>query len=559
VKRLISIALVLVACVAAFALFGGAADEVQGKKFKVVFDNAFGITEGGDFRIGGVRAGKTTKLDITGGDRPMAVITIEINEQGFQSLRAPRQEYADPPGDEAPRQDPQAATCEIRQQSLIGEYFVDCQPGNNEEKLEDGDTIPISQTSSTVPADLVNNVMRLPYRERLRLIIAELGTGLAGRPEDLNEVIRRAHPGLRETTRVLRILGNQERIIQDFITDSDTVMQDLAAKRREVRRWVKEAGDTAEISASRRDELAAGFERFPTFLAELDETMARLDDLTQAQTPLLRDLQRAAPDLRTFFEELGPFSEASRPATRSLGRASVAGEAAFNEGAEEIVELRRLARDAPGFARPLRQFLQTIDDRGRHVDFDPRAEDTAPPAPDKTRWRDGQGFTGMESILNYVFWQTLAINSFDEISHTLRVLGFEHPCAEYQSHYEEDQEDLHKRSITDPRRDPTGPRCSYLGPFQPGINEGDEDPTESGDNGGAARARDLEPAPDGERRGAGEPEVPSKPGQRDLSQPQIVLPPLIQQLQDQLDQPGAGESGAGAANPERMLDFLLAP
>jgi ABC-type transporter Mla subunit MlaD len=556
-RRIVSIALVVVAVAAGFVAFGGgAADEVQGKKFKVVFDNAFGITEGGDFRMGGVRAGKTTKLDITGGDRPKAVMTIEISEQGFQSLRAPREEFVD-----KGEQDPGGATCEIRQQSLIGEYFVDCQPGNNEQKLEEGDTIPVSQTASTVPADLVNNVMRLPYRERLRLIIAELGTGLAGRPEDLNEVIRRAHPGLRETTRVLRILGNQDRIIQDFITDSDTVVRELEAKKREIRRWVKEAGDTAEISASRRNELAAGFERFPTFLAELDTTMARLDELTRAQIPLLRDLRRAAPDLNTFFEELGPFSEASRPATRSLGRASVAGNRAFTEGAEEIVELRRLARDAPGFAKPLRQFLQTIDDRGRHVDVDPRAQETAPPAPDKTRWRNGQGFTGMEAILNYVYWQVLAINSFDEISHTLRVLGFEHPCAEYQSHYEHtpEQEQLHARSITDPRRNPTGPRCSYLGPFQPGINEGDEDPTEGGDNGAAARARDQQQGRDGERRGAGEPEVPAKPGQRDLSQPQFVLPPLLQHLEQQLDQPGADGSGARGPNPEQMLDFLLAP
>ena len=42
--------------------------------------------------------------------------------------------------------------------------------------------------------------MRRPYRERFRLIITELGTGLAGRPDDLQEVLRRAHPGLRETS-----------------------------------------------------------------------------------------------------------------------------------------------------------------------------------------------------------------------------------------------------------------------------------------------------------------------------------------------------------------------
>ncbi len=55
--------------------------------------------------------------------------------------------------------------------------------------------MPVTQTQSTIPQDLLQDVMRRPYRERLRLIINELGTGLAGRPQDLNEVIRRADPG----------------------------------------------------------------------------------------------------------------------------------------------------------------------------------------------------------------------------------------------------------------------------------------------------------------------------------------------------------------------------
>ena len=59
--------------------------------------------------------------------------------------------------------------------------------------------------------------MRRPYRERFRLIISELGAGLAGRPEDLNEVIRRAHPALRETTETLAVLRRQNTMIRDFI------------------------------------------------------------------------------------------------------------------------------------------------------------------------------------------------------------------------------------------------------------------------------------------------------------------------------------------------------
>src|SRR5438132_13416200 len=98
--------------------------------------------------------------------------------------------------------------------------------------------------------------MRRPYRERLGLILAELGTGLAGRPDDLAQVLRRAHPGLQETQKVLKILGDQGKIIQNFITDSDTVVAQLDARKRDVARWITETGRTAQISATRRNAIA---------------------------------------------------------------------------------------------------------------------------------------------------------------------------------------------------------------------------------------------------------------------------------------------------------------
>ena len=59
-------------------------------------------------------------------------------------------------------------------------------------------------TSSPVDLDLLNNILRLPYRQRFAILLNELGTGLAGRGDELNEVIHRANPALRETDKVLR-------------------------------------------------------------------------------------------------------------------------------------------------------------------------------------------------------------------------------------------------------------------------------------------------------------------------------------------------------------------
>jgi phospholipid/cholesterol/gamma-HCH transport system substrate-binding protein len=502
------ILIVLGICAGAFVLAGTADKQPDGQRYTIMFDNAFGLTKGGDFRVGGVNAGQTTEFDVEKkmGEAPKAEVTVEVTKPGFGNFRSD-------------------ASCEIRPQSLIGEYYVDCQPGKSEERLPDN-TVPVEQTSSTIPTDLVNDIMRRPYRERFRLLITELGTGLAGRPDDLQEVLRRAHPGLRETSRVLRILGDQNEVIKNFVTDSDTVVNELEKNKRDVVRWVEEAGDTAEISATRRDELRAQFRRFPGFLDELRPTMARLGELADEQTPLLVDLRRAAPDLDTFFTRLGPFAEASRPAVKSLGEMGEVGTQAFREGKQEIAELRKLAVNAPGFARPLRQFLQTIDDRKRAIENDPRAKETAPPAPDPTAIPGEGGFTGMEAVWNFFFWQTLSINMLDDDAHMLRASLTAVPdCIEWRNEPPKGPED-----------EKTFERCnSYLGPNQPGIFSPDPLDDDSNPNAARLRADSGKPASQlGEQRGEGMPEAGPLPGQPDLSRPQITLPPGVQDLLDNL-------------------------
>jgi ABC-type transporter Mla subunit MlaD len=500
---------VLGVCAGAFVLAGASDQSSQGRTYRLKFDNAFGLVKGGDFRVGGVNAGQTTDFEVEKkkGESPKAVVTVEVSKPGFGDFR-------------------KDASCEVRPQSLIGEYYVDCQPGKSDERLPDGGVVPVEQTASTIPPDIVNDIMRRPYRERFRLIVTELGTGLAGRPDDLQEVLRRAHPGLRETSKVLRILGDQNHVIKNFISNSDTVISELEKNKRDVVRWVREAGDAAEISATRRNELRAGFRRFPEFLDELRPTMARLGELADEQTPLMADLQRAAPDLDTFFTRIGPFSEASRPAVRSLGDAGQIGTKAFTEGKQELAELRTLAAGAPALARPLRQFLQTIDDRKRAIENDPRAKASAPPAPDPTAIPGEGGFTGMESIWNYFYWQTLSINMLDDTAHMLRAsLTVTPDCANWRN-----------EPPKTPQDQQTFKRCnSYLGPNQPGIFS--PDPLDDGSNPAAAKLRadnGKPPSSVGEQRSEGQPEAGPLPGQPDLSKPQIVLPPGVQDLLDEL-------------------------
>jgi ABC-type transporter Mla subunit MlaD len=463
-RRVAALLLTAAACAAALALTaaGGGSSE---RTYKIVFTSAFGIVEGGDFRVAGVRVGQTKKMKVRErpGKAPLAEVTAVIEKPGFE-LRTD-------------------ASCEVDQQSLVGEYYLNCRVGDAPEEIPDGGEVPVERTTPTIPGDIVLNILRQPVRERLRLLLNELGATAAGRPQTIQRIVRRGQPTLEEATKALDVLRRENRSIERFIRDADTTVAALAADRRDVRRFIDESGETAELFASRREALALGVRRLPEFLAELEPTAARLDELSQAGVPLLRRVRESAPALEELLVRTQPFARAGRPALRALGEASDAGSDVLEAGRRELRVLRDLAGDAPGAARPLRQFLQTLDDRRRAIDHDPRAKVGGPPPSDPSYGGGRGGFTGFESLANYFFWQSMTINQFDSIGHLLRVGTRVNECTPF-----------HNEPPRTPEDEALFKRCnSWLGPNQPGITTPDPPGTTpvggGAGAGGAKRAR----------------------------------------------------------------------
>jgi len=405
--------------------FGGARNDT----YWVELDNAFGLIQGGDLKVAGVRAGQITDIRLDKRTKH-ALVGFRIDKDGFGSLR-------------------RDVRCESRPQSLIGEYFLDCLPGTSPHKLKPGARIPVAQTSSTIAPDLVNDILREPERERLRIIVSELGAGVAGRGPELNAAIRRAIPALRETDRVLALLGDQNRTLQDLTVNADTVVGDLAANRKDVGRFVDNANDTAQASAERRPEIAAGLHRLPGFLEQLQPTMKALGEVADRQTPALQNLDASAHRITDFFDRLGPFAEASRPAIRSLGQASVTGDKAAKAAGPTVSLLNGVAQGTPEVSKDLAMILGHLDDRKYAIEKDPRSP-------------GGQGYTGLEALLQYVYDQTTSTAVYDQNSHIFKVALFASECAGYaDAKTVEDNPSLLAK-------------CgSFLGPDQPGITTED--------------------------------------------------------------------------------------
>jgi virulence factor Mce-like protein len=529
VKRAVA-TLVLVAAIGVGWIFlSGAGSNPDKGKYWAQFDNAFGLIEGGDLKIAGVRAGQITDIKL---DRPSnnALVGFRIDRKGFGSLRTD-------------------VSCESRPQSLIGEYFVDCQPGTARTVLKPGSVIPVTHTASTVAPDLVNDILRRPYRERLSLIIGSLGAGVAGNSESLNAAIRRASPALRETDRVLATLAQQNRVLGDLTVDADRVVGDLAANRKDVGRFVTKARQTAQASAERRSDIAAGFRELPGFLEQLQPTMLSLGHVADDQRTALHQLDASSTQLTELFDRLGPFADASRPAFASLGTASKTGDRAVQAAPPVVSQLAAFTKGTPELGKNLATVLEHLDDRKHAVEKDPRSP-------------GGQGYSGLEALLQYVYDQTTSTSIFDQSNHILKIGAFVGPCAPYAS-----EDTL--------RKDPSlEKQCgSRLGPTQPGLNYVDLTRRATPED---ARKRATRKRIDGDRKVTQpetaapsdvskevpqtpatpstpnvplpkvEPNVPNVPIPR---LPNVPVPPL----------PVVGGGGSATSDQTPLLDYLLKP
>jgi virulence factor Mce-like protein len=545
VRRALVIGLMLAFAAGGVVTSLGAGGGPAGRTYDIVFDNAFGLVKGADFKVGGVAVGTIRDLDVRRSDA-RAVVSVEVTRsQGFGALRSD-------------------AHCTVAPQSLIGEYFVDCQPGTTGRVLRSGDTIPVADTESPIPPDLVLDVMRRPERERFSIVLSALGAGLAARGDDLNATIRRAIPAVGSTDAVLRVLDAKRRTLQDLSRDSGTVLKVLGRRRADVGRFVTTAKDTAEATADRRKALAGTFERLPGFLDELTPTMDALGTAAREQTPALADLRAASGSVSNLLDTLRPFSKALEPATTTLGDAGRSGRTAARASSRLVSLLARLGGGTREPAKNLAIILSDLDDRSRAFEPDPDSP-------------GGKGYTGLEAPLQYVFDQSLAVNIFDQRGYALKLDLLADQCSGYTTAEQAKADEARYR------------RCAQgLGPDQPGITTPDPSPpmtasirepstrkqrsTRRGDAGAPRPAAGATPAPSspsgpapsGDRAPA--PSATPLPGTDALPSPQPLLDKLLDPLKPLL---GGGQKSASptptptpapSGQPAQdLLDFLLSP
>jgi phospholipid/cholesterol/gamma-HCH transport system substrate-binding protein len=276
------LALVLIAVLSYFG-FTGSNPFSNPYEIEASFRDVKNLKPGAVVRIAGVEVGSVSEVETAEGSA--ATATLELDESAL------------PLHDDV--------TLKIRPRILFeGNYFVDVEPGSpSAGELEDGSTVPISQTATSVQQGDVLGVLNSDIRSDLRTLLEELGTNALARggAAAFNRTIPHLAPAYRLTALTNEALLGVE-------------------PTRDVRRLLRGQARTAAALAGDPEAL----KELVTDLAVVARAVGSQDQALEAAVPALRDTLRAAdpalaavndalPTLRAFAIEALPGVRSTAP------------------------------------------------------------------------------------------------------------------------------------------------------------------------------------------------------------------------------------------------------
>jgi len=310
----------------------------HGFRVQAVFETSNNIRPNSPVRIAGVDIGKVTKVEAyQGGDGNATLVTMEIDKSGLPIHKD--------------------ATLKVRPRIFLeGNEFVDLSPGTpSAPTIDDGDTIPMTQTAAPVQLDQVLSALQSDTREDLKQLLDGYGTALTYEPTAADDVgqdpevkgrtaaqalnrsigyapgalkgtaiVNDALRGLQahdlsglvdNTAKVSRALVRNERSLKDLVTNFNTTMAVLAAGSEDLGASVALLGPTLEHTRSALTHLDASLPQTSAFahdiLPGVRETPATID----AALPWI-----AQADPLVGPAELGGLTKDLKPATVDLAR-----------------------------------------------------------------------------------------------------------------------------------------------------------------------------------------------------------------------------------------------
>jgi ABC-type transporter Mla subunit MlaD len=338
-------------------------------------------------RIAGVNVGEVVKVERMDGDSDLVKVTMEMKEEGLPI-------HAD-------------ATAKIRSRIFLeGNFFVELSPGTpNGEELDDGDTIPVTQTSTPVQLDQLLTALQTNDREALQDLLKGLGEGLMSKPtaaedkdqdpdvrgettaKSLNDSLDYAPDATRGAALTNEgLLGTEPHDLSKLVAGLDKVTTALSTNEEQLKDFITNFNRFFAIFAAEQDSLT--------------EAIKVLGPTLENARTSLRSLNAALPDLEGFAREFTPGVAQTQ---RTI--------AAFSPWIDQATRLFSRA-EAGGLLNDLqpamRYFASVVDDSFdlfEETNLTSRCFNEVILPAGQTVLRDGGSTTGVSAIKE--FWHTM--------------------------------------------------------------------------------------------------------------------------------------------------------
>jgi ABC-type transporter Mla subunit MlaD len=307
-------------------------------QFHAVFQTSNNVRLDSPVRIAGVNVGEVVGVE-RDEDSDLVKVTMEMKDTGLPIHKD--------------------ATLKIRSRIFLeGNFFVDLSPGTpSGDEVDDGDTIPVTRTSTPVQLDELLTALQTNDREALQDLLNGLGDGLSGKPsaaddrdqdpdvrgetaaKSLNDSIDHAPDSLRWSAnvnrallgtephdlsklivgldKVTKALGTNEEQLKDFITNFNRFFASFAAEEQNLNDAIRLLGPTVENARDSLTSLNAALPELEGFARDITPGVRETQATIAAVTPWISQAERLFGR-----SELGALLDSLRPATASLASAA---------------------------------------------------------------------------------------------------------------------------------------------------------------------------------------------------------------------------------------------
>jgi ABC-type transporter Mla subunit MlaD len=256
----------------------------------VLMKNADNLQDHYDVRIGGLLAGQVLSTTVR---NHLADVELQLSS-AFEPLRSD-------------------SRIEIRLRSAIGVRYVQIIPGTHGAALRSGATIPASQTSSPVDLDQVLATFDPQARARTQDLLGELGTGVAGQGQAVNNVLGSAPGFLASLGSVSAAINARPGAMHAFISSSQGAAAAFDPVRANLANGLRPEAQALAPFANQANNVQATLEQAPPTLSELDSGLpavtalvAQVQGLAHVATPTLAAAPTALHETTALLREAGP-------------------------------------------------------------------------------------------------------------------------------------------------------------------------------------------------------------------------------------------------------------